>query len=408
MLWLGVGPHAVETVFTVTVQWAPGFTDLTPVTHLHSSRCEPSLLPPLASFGGYVKSLSQNTRETGETVCGPSRAVHTHQPTTGLLAWLPLPYPTCTRSQRMHNSTKVTRKGSTPRSARERSPSERKAAHDEKLKALAMRRAEMHGVGPGTYEPRGDRNGRDRTGRIGSTTDWERPSAWGKSKTERRHGSIDRMLRDITLSMDPGHYHGVDVRGDLGTRLTGGSFAKSARRGQAAFGAACPRKLHLEILGGDDSRTNSYTPGPGEHEVKRPQKDGRMDCGAISAFKSSSLQFGKVANTDVPPPGAYDVKEGMGVDEFSSLRPRVQNGAYSMKIKGDRFRAAVNTFTHAPAPYYTKDTPFYGVECLPNGSRSTMYGAARVSLFEKGSSAAFRSESVRDLTRRYFASEPYF
>ena len=68
MLWLGVGPHAVETVFTVTVQWAPGFTDLTPVTHLHSSRCEPSLLPPLASFGGYVKSLSQNTRETGETV----------------------------------------------------------------------------------------------------------------------------------------------------------------------------------------------------------------------------------------------------------------------------------------------------------------------------------------------------
>ena len=113
-----------------------------------------------------------------------------------------------------------------------------------------------------------------------------------------------------------------------------------------------------------------------------------------------------MANKDTPPPGSYTLRTGLGEEDIT--RPRVVNGGYSMRVQGDRFRASVNTFTHGPAPYLTANAPWYGVQSLPNGEKSTVSGAVRARSADGRSSANFRSESVRDLTHKYFASEPYF
>lgn len=145
------------------------------------------------------------------------------------------------------------------------------------------------------------------------------------------------------------------------------------------------------------------TPAPGH--VDTLELFGKFHSGAESSFKSASQQRGHVANTDSPPPGAYTLRNGLGDDDIT--RPRVINGGYTMRVQGDRFRASVNTFTHEPAPYLTANAPFYGVQSMPNGQKSTVYGAVRARSAD-GRSANFRSESVRDLTHKYFASEPYF
>ena len=92
--------------------------------------------------------------------------------------------------------------GSTPRSGRtprnELTPTQQKQRAEEKIRAAQQRRLERNGLGPGAYEPR--------IRQFGDTSSRARPSAWGKSRTPRQHGSTDRTLRDVTVDIGPGLY----------------------------------------------------------------------------------------------------------------------------------------------------------------------------------------------------------
>lgn len=82
-----------------------------------------------------------------------------------------------------------------------------------------------------------------------------------------------------------------------------------------------------------------------------------------------------------------------------------------MRTKTDRFRASMGTFTHQPQEASSHVGPgAYNTQMLPNGTRSTMFGEVQREAEDKGRSASFKSESVRDLTQKYFGhyGESYY
>ena len=102
----------------------------------------------------------------------------------------------------------------------------------------------------------------------------------------------------------------------------------------------------------------------------------------------------------MPPPGHYWPLN------FDLVRKRVLNAGYTMRTRGDRFKASTNTFTHAPHQSIDHVGPgSYEWLSTKDGKASTVAGESRREAKDKGASASFRSESVRDLSQRYFANE---
>jgi len=152
------------------------------------------------------------------------------------------------------------------------------------------------------------------------------------------------------------------------------SFGRSNRAGSGAFGASSARDMKLDIMGED-------TPGPGTYRGKKDMTDGQHMPSA--AFRSSSSQRAKTRTTETPGAGAYDPRS-------AAVEPTAANSGAGMRSKAQRFTTERGTTDQGVGP------GSYSHDKLPGGPRASIAGRVAESI-GGGSSAAFRSDTVRQL-----------
>ena len=257
-------------------------------------------------------------------------------------------------------STEVRRVWATP------SPQERAAKHAAKVKARDSRLFES-GPGPGAYSTNG------RTPRGGASL-----QSLGGGRAVFRSRSLQRQKVD-SIGIGPGAYNAADALDNVSRSSflsAGSSFNRAARAGQGGFGGLGSRDLRLEILGED-------TPGPGAYRglaaTLLNAHQGRSMPSA--AFRSLSAQRPSFHARHVGPATLLEPK-------YHAVEPRVRDtfGAV-MRSRSDRFGARDSTTCAAYDPHHD----------LAKKLGEAIYGPAAAGRRDAPGTAAFRSESVREM-----------
>ena len=245
------------------------------------------------------------------------------------------------------------------------SPQERAAKHAAKVKARDSRLFESS-PGPGAYSTNG------RTPRGGASL-----QSLGGGRAVFRSRSLQRQKVD-SIGIGPGAYNAADALDNVSRSSflsAGSSFNRAARAGQGGFGGLGSRDLRLEILGED-------TPGPGAYRglaaTLLNAHQGRMPS---AAFRSLSAQRPSFHARHVGPATLLEPK-------YHVVEPRVRDtfGAV-MRSRSDRFGARDSTTCAAYDPHHD----------LAKKLGEAIYGPAAAGRRDAPGTAAFRSESVREM-----------
>ena len=222
------------------------------------------------------------------------------------------------------------------------------------------------------------------------------------------HASAFRSNSDRTRTMmagfksetgDPGAYD-PSAQSTLAASAKR-TFAKPALAGASQFGSLSARKMRQDILG--ESFGGHNTPDPGMHQgthgvnldVTRPRRNNNH---AGHTFRSASNQRPRPPKDIEPPPGAYDPNDALTF-------PRPQNAGYSLASNTERFSSTM-LFDRARSSSETVGPGSYNPRACAGGGRSTIAGSVAAQT-KRGKNASFCSETVRDLTAKFFPSEVF-
>ena len=198
-----------------------------------------------------------------------------------------------------------------------------------------------------------------------------------------RSRSLQRQKVD-SIGIGPGAYNAADALDNVSRSSflsAGSSFNRAARAGQGGFGGLGSRDLRLEILGED-------TPGPGAYRglaaTLLNAHQGRSMPSA--AFRSLSAQRPSFHARHVGPATLLEPK-------YHAVEPRVRDtfGAV-MRSRSDRFGARDSTTCAAVGPL--SYDPHHD---LAKKLGEAIYGPAAAGRRDAPGTAAFRSESVREM-----------
>lgn len=265
-------------------------------------------------------------------------------------------------------SSEVRRVWATP------SPQERAAKHAAKVKARDSRLFES-GPGPGAYSTNG------RTPRGGASL-----QSLGGGRAVFRSRSLQRQKVD-SIGIGPGAYNAADALDNVSRSSflsAGSSFNRAARAGQGGFGGLGSRDLRLEILGED-------TPGPGAYRgLAATLLDAHQGRSIVDAKCCVPLPLRAAAELPCAPRRAGDAT-GAQVSRRRAARARYVRGC-DAKSKSDRFGARDSTTCAAVGPL--SYDPHHD---LAKKLGEAIYGPAAAGRRDAPGTAAFRSESVREM-----------
>ena len=155
--------------------------------------------------------------------------------------------------------------------------------------------------------------------------------------------------------------------------------------------------MRLDIMG------EGISPCPTQYHGGKLDFSDNMNKMPVGSFRSKSLQRPKTTMQDIPGPGTYAPRESI---QQSAVKRTPRDAGIYFRSRSHRF-SGLMLFdrSHETGPDIGPGA--YEMRVTMNGNRSTISGLAQ-SEAKSGRNATFRSDSVRDLTGKFFAREPYF